>query len=444
VASVTARVWRVWQERYDESPKATIDLLFQSDIGPAAARSALQHAVDQAVSREDRAQEELSPEEDPPGIGSWAVASVPEGQLLSVGNKCDVFEPLLKTVVRELTRLGVTGRFDVYESPPPTYPAWFPGAATHRGAHVWLTPPSQPAVDAPVPDFEDFERVTRTAVDWVLRSSPDVALVVEQLDLPAMPVKRSQDALEIVLDLIDRQWLTLTSIGESQFRRVVMARNEGRLSLIEGGPVGDHEKIPASLVNLKHFLRAHSSDIAYAFIRAGLALDRTTAPTILAGDERWPRFSYWKPHLTPTEPPDVFGIQLLGPGHRTVKASPNWTIETLPRDRFLFEHVEPERWFGPMNLEHALAGGEPPSPEQVTEGRIELTDLLFREPVEHQLPERLLLKLSSLPDHGDRRVALVLSDGRILENIQIGYFGGINFSTVPVAHSPELHRRSGR
>ncbi len=171
--------------------------------------------------------------------------------------------------------------------------------------------------------------------------------------------------------------------------------------------MADDQNISDSLAALKRFLRDHSAHIAYAHIRAGRQLGRTTAPTILAYGERWPRFSYWSPQLAATDAPDVFGIQLLGPGHREVKPSPNWMIEALPENRRLLEHVEPQRWFGPLNLEQAL---------------------------EHQLSEEMLLKLFLLPGDGAKRVALVLEDGRILENIQISYFGAVDFPNVPPEH----------
>ncbi len=94
--TVGEQVWERWRALSADSSKPWVALLFSSELDTQVAQSKLAEAVGEVVSEFERTQENLPAGVEEVGAGAWNLAKVPEGVMLTVGEKCEAFELLLE------------------------------------------------------------------------------------------------------------------------------------------------------------------------------------------------------------------------------------------------------------------------------------------------------------------------------------------------------------
>ena len=143
---------------------------------------------------------------------------------------------------------------------------------------------------------------------------------------------------------------------------------------------------------------------------------------------------------------DAYPIQLLGPGYtRPLPTDEEWIATQLGHGHTLLEHRDPAAWFDEITLADAIHGRPFPRTELVERARSTLAPILYpsihwtelkrvddeaaQPPV--VLPQSIVTRIQELPQSSDdkpRHVALVMRDGRILENVELTPSGAIVIS----------------
>jgi hypothetical protein len=418
------RVLERWRELSADSSKVRIELLLTSELDPVAATQLLSRTVTRVVHAFDARHAAVPPGVDEPFAGEWDVARVPEGAMLIGGYKSDAFEELLQAIVEDLGREGVRGTLDLYALPEvPSPPAGIGviearvrvlGRRVVNGRDRWAA--NRAALD----------RVLRTATRWCLEARPDGGVRLQRGAMPALLVRRCDSPYGRLRDVMgDAGWTTLRSVGNERFRGATVAPDEGRVTIVEGGPVVHRAGWRPSVAAATEFLRAVSADVVYGFTRL-----QTSRLDAVAHEERFA--------------PDAFAIQLLGPGYAArIPAGEDWRQTQLGAGRVLLEHTDPAPWFDEITLEEALAGESVPRRGVVERARSDFAPILFAELTREErerthawnmahpyvrLSEDIAAKVRALPETpyvGHWDVALVLRDGRVVEDVELGFAGSI-------------------
>ena len=419
-----------------------LELLLESQLDPVAATDVLARSVGRVVQAFEAEHADGAPGADEPFAGEWDVARVPEGAMLIGGYKSDAFEGLLQAIANDLSREGVRGTLDLYALPEiPSLPAGTGviearvrvlGRRVMNGRERWAA------------DRAALERMLKPATDWCLEARPDRGVTLQHGAQPALLIRRCDSAYERLGDAMgDTLWTTLRSIGNDRFRSATVAPDEGRVTVVEGGPVIHREGWRPSVAAATRFLRDASDDAVYGFVRR-------------LPDARDAEFPHPRPsdrlqtsHLEAAAhedefAPEAFAIQLLSPGHaERFPSSDSWRVTVLGAGRILLQHDAPGPWFDELTLEEALAGETIPRHQAAREARAELAPILFNELTREdrerrhawnmahpyiRLPDEIVMKVHALPETPYVRhwnVALVLRDGRVVDDVDLGFAGTI-------------------
>jgi hypothetical protein len=385
-------VWERWRALSADSSKPWVALLFSPELETEVARQKLAEAVSRVVSQFEQGHEDLPGGVDEVSAGAWNLASVPEGVLLTVGEKCGAFELLLERVVAELERGGLTGSFDLYELPQVPRPPKLTdllevrlrvnGERLPQGYHYrWAA------------DFEALRRVATAGARWCLRDRADSGVTLQVRTLPPLPVRAADDVNALLREELSSAEIlgtvVLRNIGADRFRSLAVEPSAGRVTLVDGGsPIhgdGWQEAVP----ELAELIRATSRELVYGFVKRGSFTHEAEAGTSL--DRDWPQqqsgASRRGEAFEDRYVPDAFGIQLLGPGFADrVPVGADWRQERLDGDRVLLEHRELDAWLRGPRLEDALKGITPPSTEALAGARADFAPILFREEIAREAP----------------------------------------------------------
>jgi hypothetical protein len=401
--------------------------------------------VSRVVSQFEKGQENLPAGVEEVPAGAWNLAKVPEGVLLTVGEKCGAFEALLQRVAAELERDGVTGALDLYELPevprPPSLTDLVEARLRVNGERA-----PQGYYYRWAADREALWRVASAGARWCLRSGPDRGVTLQVRTLPPLPVSSGDDEEALLREVLESAeslgHVVLRSIGADRFRSLAVEPSKGRVTLLDGGSAIHADGWREAVAELMELLRAASPDLVYGFVKRGALTHEAEAGYSLARD--WPQ---------PQQPgsgdgeafedryaPDAFGIQLLGPGFTDrLPAGTDWRLTRLEGERVLVEHGDPEAWFRGPRLEDALKGVASPDAELRTGARADFASTLFREEIAAEarsrrqelrrrrpdvnISDRLAETLGgfSSPLIGIQRVALVLSDGQVIEDARVAW-----------------------
>jgi hypothetical protein len=437
---LATRVVKRWREiagdpdRYGDD--TYIEVLFSSRMDPTMAADQLTDALRRVQSEFASSYAGELPAEAQAFPGEWEVTPIPEGALLFGGRKSDDGEALLVALVAELDRRGARGRLDLYATPEAPAPPVGLGMIDAGLRVIGEREPGR-ARSRWIANRDAYERVVRAATDWCLHARPDRGVTLSSGVLPTMLVRRSDSPFERVRTVMYREWqTTLRSIGEDQFRMVVLAPEYGRVSLLEGGPRLYRAGWHPAVADVKALLASVCGDLVYARVRRERDFGQATAPETLKL-ERPRHYSLdataYEDHLAP----DAYPIQLLGPGYRTrVPTGDAWRTTELSAERILLEHVDPDAWLGVLSLEAAMRGDSVPSPALRRRAREEFAPILFpdvafvrRRPDPARarvwLAQNIVTELAALPTPPPDTVTLLLDDGHRIHDVELSHSGAV-------------------
>jgi hypothetical protein len=373
---VADRVWEDWRAQSADSSKPWIALLFSSELDTDEARRKLAEAVQRVVSEFERGHDDLT-------AGAWNMAKVPEGVMLTVGEKCGAFELLLKRVAEDLEKKGLTGAFDLYELPevprPPKLTDLVEARLRVRGErvpqgyrHRWAAEP------------QALWRVASAGVGWCLENRADQTVTFQVRTIPPLPVRATDDVDALLREGIESAaglgYVALRSIGADRFRSLAVEPSQGRVTLVAGGSSISANGWVDAVADLTELLRRTSGDLVYGFVKRGSFTQEAEAGWSLTRDWPQPGPSKRGEAFEDGYVPDAFGIQLLGPAFAgRIPSGPDWGQTRLDGGRVLLEHREPEAWFRGPRLEDSLKGISTPSADLLTAARADFAAMLFRD-----------------------------------------------------------------
>jgi hypothetical protein len=293
-------------------------------------------------------------------------------------------------------------------------------------------------------DRAALDRVLEAATRWCLQARPDRGVTLRHGAMPTLLVRRCDSAYGRLRDAMgDAAWTTLRSVGNDRFRSATFAPDEGRVTIVEGGQVVHRAGWRPSVAAATEFLRVVSADVVYGFARRASRLLDAEFPT----PQKTDRLQTSQRDAVAHEErfaPDAFAIQLLGPGYAgRIPAGEHWRETDLGAGRLLLEHVDPAPWFDEVTLEEALCGESVPRRGVVQRARLDLASILFEDltteerarrhawNVAHpyvRLSEEVVAKVRALPKTpyvGHWDVALVLREGRVVEDVELGFAGAV-------------------
>ena len=436
------RVLTRWRELSAESAKVRVELLLTSQLDPAAATAVLSRSVKRVEQAFEAEHADPPVGVDEPSAGGWEVARVPEGAMLIGGYKSDAFESLLQAIAADLGREGVRGALDLYDLPEvPPLPAGIAviearvrvlGRRVVNGRDRWAA--NRAALD----------RVLASAARWCLEARPDRGVTLQHGAMPALLVRRCESPFERLRDAMgDELWTTLRSVGNDRFRSATVAPNEGRVTILEGGPVIYRKGWRPSVAAGTQFLQAVAADTVYGFVRRVPRPEDAEFPNPRSSD--WLQTSQvdaiaYEEHLAP----DAFAIQLLGPGYAgRLPGGQAWRTSELGAGRVLIEYTDPAPWFEEVTLEEAIGGESVPRSAVVERARSDFASILFAEVSREErerrhawniahpyvrLSEEIVAKVHALPKTpyvGHWDVALALRDGRVVDDVELGFAGSV-------------------
>jgi hypothetical protein len=436
------RVLKRWLELSQETYKVRLEMLLSSRLEPREATAVLSGSLGRVLDAFEH-EHPFQPGVEEPFVGEWDIVEVPEGALLIGGYKCDAFEELLHRIVEDLDGQGVSGTLDVHRLPEvPDVPE---GIGVIEGRVRVVGRRVANGRDRWAAERAELDRVLAAAVRWCLEVRPDRGVVMNHGATPPLFIRRCDSAVQRVRDVLgDHSWVTVRSIGEERFRSTTVEPNEGRVTVVEGGPALHRRGWEPSVEAITRFLTLVSADSVYALVRR---LHRLTAAELVHRDPAdWLQRSWidaipHEEHLAP----DAYGIQLLGPRYaERMPTDDDWRATELPGGRFLLEHVDLASWFAPLTLEEALSGESFPRRALIETARAAFEPILFRDIAREErderrrnqrgtvahpwvsLPDRIVAKVHALPRQpwvGHWDVALAMKDGSVVEDVALGHSG---------------------
>lgn len=435
------RVLKRWREISEESSKVRLELLLTSRLDPVAATDVLSQSLARVLDAFDAGPPQTGDEWEW-WAGEWSVARVPEGAMLVGGYKSDGFEEILLAVVEDLGRTGVCGKLDLYQLPEPPMPP--PGIGVIETRVRVLGRRVVNGRDRWAAEREALHRVLQSATRWCTEARPDRGVTLQHGAMPALLVRRCDDPWERLRDVMgESTWTTLRSVGDEHFRSVTVDPPEGRVTLVEGGPFLHRSGWDCVAAAATDFLRSVASDAVYAYVRR----NREWRQAEFASSEPTDRLH--RDHLDAIAheeclAPDAYAIQLLGPGYAgRVPTGEDWRTIPLPEKRVLLEQVKLGPWFDEITIDEAWQGESLPRHAAVERARADLAPILFA-PISKDRRERelawdmahphvrlsddIIAKVHALPTGpyvGHWDVALILRDGSVIDDVELGWQGAI-------------------
>jgi len=436
------RVLERWRELSADSSKVRVELLLTSQLDPAAATEVLSKSVARVVGAFEAQYAGAPPGVDEPFAGEWDVARVPEGAMLIGGYKSDAFEELLHAIVESLGREGVRGALDLYALPE--VPVLPDGIAVVEARVRVLGRQVVNGRDRWAANRAALDRVLERATRWCLEARPDRGVTLQPGAMPALLIRRCDSAFGRLREVMgDSLWTTLRSVGNDRFRSVTVALGEGRVTVVEGGPVIYRDGWRPSVAAAAQFLGDVSADAVYGFVRRASRPEDAEVPNPRPSDRLHGSRLLAIAHEDRFAP-DAFAIQLLGHGYAgRIPVGEDWRTTELGAGRVLLDCTDPAPWFEGLTLEEALRGGSVPPSGVLERARSDLAPILFTEVpweelerrhawnVAHpyvRLSEEIVAKVHALPETpyvGHWDVALALRDGRVVEDVELGFGGAV-------------------
>lgn len=372
----------------EQTTKPWVALLFSSELDREVALSMLAGAVGGVTSEFDQSQDNLPDGVEREIAGAWNLAKVPEGVMLTVGEKCGAFELLLGRVTTELERSGVTGAFDLYDVPQVSRPPMLTDLLELRMRVNGERVPRGNYKQRWAADPEALWRVTSAGVRACLENQADRGVSLTVRTLPPLPVRPSDDVEALLREGIAQAeglgTVTLRSIGANRFRSLSVEPSWGRVTLVDGGSALHGGGWVDAAHELTDLIRATSRDLVYAFVKRGFFPHMAELGHSLEHDwvELPARMSQFGDAFEDHYVRDVFGIQLLGPGLADrMPTGPDWPQTPLDGDRMLVEHRDLDAWLRGPRLEDALLGIKPPDADLVSAARTDFAPLLFTDEI---------------------------------------------------------------
>lgn len=382
--AVAEPVWERWRVLSEQTTKPWVALLFSCELDREVALSELAAAVNQVVSEFERTQDNLPDGVEEVGAGAWNLAKVPEGVMLTVGEKCEAFELLLGRVTAELERAGVAGAFDLYDVPQVSRPPKLTDLLELRMRVTGERVPLGNYKQRWAADPEALWRVVSAGVRASLDNQADRGVSLTVRTLPPLPVRASDDVEALLREGITQAeglgTIILRSIGGTRFRSLAVEPSWGRVTLVDGGSALHGDGWVAAARELTDLIRATSGDLVYALVKRGSFPHGAEGGRLPDRDGPPPTgLSQLAQPFEDEYVPDAFGIQLLGPGFAgRIPSGSDWIQTPLDRERVLLEHRDLEGWLRGPRLEEALKGIAPPDSDLLATARADFAPLLFR------------------------------------------------------------------
>lgn len=435
MVKISNRVWTVWRERSAQSSKAYVELVLKPARGskPADIEAEVRQVLSDVVSAHYRQQDALPPDQDEVGAGVWATAAVPEGILITAGQKVEAFEELLTSIKGDLDRRGVSGSIGLYEPSPLDLPEWwlYRGHRRHVSGTIWLDSETQEL------DADRFELLAKDAIGWCLDHPPDIALFTSCLDLPDLAVRLDDDPWEALARLPRGWWKGLTSLSATGYRQVFLHTfpKYHAVTVLAGSAADNYEWVEPARQSIREFLIDHHATTYYSMINTQYGTGDGGSGSVSNGhnvDRNFPR--NMRPFVD-RRVADFFSTQVLGPDFARPAPRPDWTQTELRERRLLLEHKQPARWLGPEDpfpTSHRWPVPEFPAPEIIAATRTHFAELCIPKP-ENTLSWVLLAKaerlMGSAPGSGPwemREFTIILADGRTEDRVLIESEGDVH------------------
>jgi hypothetical protein len=432
MVKIANSVWTRWHELSDESSKPYIEMLLKSDSAEALAPE-VQLVVRQILQEHWSRQDELGPGEDEVGGGAWGVAPVPDGVLITVGQKAEAFEDLLGAIQAELTTRGTSGTIVLYEPPPLELPEWWLYTSARRqvSGAIWLDSEKHEV------DADRFELLARDAIGWCLSHAPDIGVFTSCLDLPELAVRLDEDPWEALSRLPSGYWKGLTSLSSTGYRQVFLHTFPGyhAVSVLVGSAAENYDWVESAREVIREFLIDHAATTYYSMINTHYGIGSGGSGSSPANGHNVNRnFPRNLPPFKDHRLADFFSTQILGPNFARPAPHPDWTQTQLPDRRLLLEHSQPARWLGPDDpfpARRRWPVPEFPGPELIATTRTHFADLCIPQR-ENSLTWDQVAKAERIAGHApgsgpgtQRLFSIVLADGRTEDNVWITSEGGV-------------------
>ena len=385
MVSVEPRVWQVGGEGAAEYISWVLTMLLRVETDSTAVMGAVRRSFVEIYAHFDR--DSVSPlrevaEEDLGDFsaGVWSCMRVREGVLLHVYD-CDDLPRVMPVLTERLAVNGISGSIALWELPRVEEP---PGRADllacrvsvrgerlHQGARTyrWL------------PDPAAHRQFLALAEQWC--RSPKGSLCSVRSATPAVRVGPE----EVVSDRLSEAFAahehsSLMAVSDAGLRLCTARPASGRVALVVAASSGERDWWRPALAELTALLRASADLLVYAHIRRGWSLIDALEGDELGGD--WPARDPQEPRMRVFSStafddllaPDVFGVQLLGPGYAgRIAHDRDWRFSPVGVDRTLLEHEHPDKWFDTPLIPY---GARVSAPDLLVHARAVFEDLLFR------------------------------------------------------------------
>ena len=219
-------------------------------------------------------------------------------------------------------------------------PYWLDEGTISSGRHMW-------DVD---PDAQ--QRVVEHAINWCMVDGGEYWIRAGTSSYKVLENQREallQRALKN-----ERDWTILIAAKDTSIiRRVCFAGNGHVIYEIAG--VGERPNWQSCVEELRTALTDLHEVLVWGFIQARLKGTSGIDVTLWEDFHR----ALWAPYgnrvadyrgtddprRAPTRVHDVYGIQLLGPGHGPVPPNEAWTVQPLSQGRRIVSHVDQAAWF---------------------------------------------------------------------------------------------------
>jgi hypothetical protein len=322
--------------------------------------------------------------------GEWAWVASTDGLVIAFGDSM-LFERELRAVAAALSRRGVDGEIDLRE---PVLVPELPeqcdllecrvrirGRREHGvgGGYFWRCDR-----DAQLAFLAAANRWRRSAAEGAVDT-------VGKGAVGAVPAPADEEVLYRHWTGLDYHSDIVVSASKADGFRIVAARGySGGVSLVVGGAEVAADRWPHALAELTAILREHADLLAYGYLRRGWRVGTAVRNRVLGPD--WPQRANDRPAGTGFAPeafedvyaPDVFGIQLLGPGYAgRVPEHPRWETEPAGTASVLLKHADPAAWYSappitpPTDARWDPSQPPPPPPPLLTKARKLMAPILY-------------------------------------------------------------------
>jgi hypothetical protein len=223
---------------------------------------------------------------------------------------------------------------------------------------------------------------------WRRSAAEGAVDTVRKGGLAAVPAPADEEVLYRHWSGLDYHSDIVVSAGRPDGFRSVAARSyTGGVSLVVGGAEVAADRWPHALAELTAVLREQADLLAYGYLRRGWRVGSAVWNRVFGPD--WPQRANDRPAGTGFAPeafedvyaPDVFGVQLLGPGYASrVPEHPRWETEPVGTASVLLKHADPAAWYAaPPITPPADDRWDPtqPPPALLTEARSLMASILY-------------------------------------------------------------------